>query len=141
MSRLEDIKAREQAATPGPWVAGYPDGRSPETVFMQPVFESETWEDREVNWYGYGTEGTIFDEGGHTAADAAFIAHAREDVPALLAVAEAAGRLLDDQYCPATSGGTEGKWCLNHDAPMVDDLKCWTVAALADALAALEEHE
>lgn len=84
---------------------------------------------------------TVYGNAAHLATPddrAAFIAHAREDIPALLAVAEAAGRLLDDQDCPATSGGTEGKWCLNHDAPMVDDLKCWTVAALADALAALE---
>jgi hypothetical protein len=86
---IESISAREQAATPGPWVNGLPDGSDAKTVFMQPEFSSVTVDD-ETWWNGYGAGGAIYDEGGHTEDDAAFIAHARQDVPALLAVAKAA---------------------------------------------------
>lgn len=92
MNRLDAIKARAEAATPGPWVQGYPDDLPGESrdVFFQPEFR-DTGEG-----YGATYTGRIYDEGGHTAADAAFIAYARTDVPLLLAVAEAAAALMDN---------------------------------------------
>lgn len=59
--QLAAIEQRVQAASPGPWTAN--------------VYSLE------VN----GPEMTIYDEGGHEQGDQQFIAHAREDVPALLA--------------------------------------------------------
>jgi hypothetical protein len=33
--------------------------------------------------------------------------------------------LAGEQFCVATSGGTEGKWCCNHDDfPMVGETDC-----------------
>lgn len=61
-NREAEIRERERAATGGPWKAS---GCA--------IFSEHPTEDL-----------AIYDEGGHTEADAAFIAHAREDIPYLL---------------------------------------------------------
>ena len=66
---LEAIKARAEAATPGPWSCG-----------------SEQLDDTRIQ--SADGEMTIYDEGGHTWKDADFIAHAITDVPALVAEVE-----------------------------------------------------
>lgn len=77
--RLAEIRAREQAATEGPWIR---------------------WHDQETipNWDGFIVIGDDAAEGEecnpvakiYTEDDAEFAAHAREDVPWLLAYAEGA---------------------------------------------------
>lgn len=42
---------------------------------------------------------------------------------------------IAEAYCPATAGGTEGKWCLNHDTPMVTPAICAMVKGWMAALA------
>lgn len=80
---LETIKARAEAATPGPWkhevqtgmIAGWPD----EIIVLDRRLD--------VNLY----EGEARIRGGHSASrrNAEFIAHARQDVPALVTEVEA----------------------------------------------------
>ena len=72
---LEAIKAREAAATPGPWeVNGSPHDRHIATIGRH-----------------YITTPNKEGRSAHNDEEAAFIAHAREDLPALL---EAVERLL-----------------------------------------------
>jgi hypothetical protein len=57
------------------------------------------------------------------------------DKTAVEVLAAALCDLLDEQFCPSTSGGTGGKWCLNHDdQPMVDDDQCYLIARCREAL-------
>lgn len=75
LPNLQDIKARHEAAEPGPWHASWVSG------IQLPSGEYET--------------ATVFDSRGEylvhdvSNEDAAFIAHARSDVPALVAALEA----------------------------------------------------
>lgn len=73
MIDLDTIEARANAATRGPWRAFYDD------------YERGTWLVSQVD-----SEGLIHDDGiivasGVPAADADFVAAAREDIPALVA--------------------------------------------------------
>lgn len=87
--RLEEIRAREAAATPGHWGTYY-DGQGTYTIEAQP---------RLIPGHGNVSEGKVATlEGEHgdgvTYANARFTAHAREDVPFLLdLVAELQARL------------------------------------------------
>jgi hypothetical protein len=81
-------------------------------------------------------------KGSTDAADAALIAESRNALPALLAVAELAREMLEEVWCVATGGGTGGKWCMNHDTPMMDDgADCATAERWRAALARLEATE
>jgi hypothetical protein len=78
-TRIDEIRAREQAATPGHWGTYY-DGKGTYTVQAQP---------RLIPGTGNVTAGDVAtlsgEHGdGQTYADARFIGHAREDVPYLL---------------------------------------------------------
>lgn len=86
--RIAAIKARAEAATPGPWKAGKDD-------FTKNIIEAakdrgtiivQRRDDSNMFWSSYIPIKQIF-------ADAAFIAHAREDIPALLDEVE---RLRDE---------------------------------------------
>lgn len=68
-ARLVEIEARANAATEGPWYQG---SEAPQAV----VLEAYDADDMVVLW---------LDESNAPEADAAFIAHARTDVPALIA--------------------------------------------------------
>ena len=119
----ESIRDRLAKATPGPWVA---DGK---TVHFDPVVlgEAEGYDEP----YLLSRAGTIYDEGGHTAADADLIAHAPTDIAALLAVADAAELLSrgndGDTMCCLLAVASDG---LRHGDCAWDDLRA--------ALAALE---
>lgn len=76
MSRIDEIRARVEAATKGPWFLSYP-GTSVRAPNGNYLAEYTTGEDG-------GTE------------DAEFIAHAREDVPQLLSLLDRAVELLDE---------------------------------------------
>lgn len=84
--RLAAIQARCAAATPGPWnIHQRPDELTPDYIWSQ---HKHAWneEDEEYNViafprsceYGYGCD-------EHIQKDAEFIAHARSDIPWLLA--------------------------------------------------------
>jgi len=115
---IESIRARVEAATPGPWHRGtfrvhaiFPDG---------PIGTAGSVAEVRPNVYGGSdvSEMEPQDEG-----NVAFIAHARQDIPALLAVAEAATAWL--RIDPEDDETPEDEW----DPRAV---------ALRDALAALE---
>ena len=77
--RLTEIKAREAAATKGPW-RGVKDGIVSEAVLARAEAAGESFDpDIVVTDCGYYPP---------RYADAAFIAHAREDVPWLVAEVE-----------------------------------------------------
>lgn len=78
MSDLNAIRARERAATRGPW-----------RTDCGHVISDHNGPDNE-----YALDADVF--GSNHDADAEFIAHAREDVPALVARIEAALSWLDD---------------------------------------------
>jgi len=102
---LEAIRKREQAATPGPWQ--YDEGQTP--------FYNDA-EGRSCGGLGNGLwsvfadledgdEGdtyTIFEQG--PKADALFIAHARTDIPALLAELTTTRAMLVDALAEAERG-------------------------------------
>ena len=99
MNRLDEIEARANAATEGPWMGiRYPDG------FLGRV----------IGGNGFGVAEDFPDD-----ADAEFIAHARTDVPALAAVA----RFALSQHAP-DGGGNCGP-C--DDATGEDGWPCSTV--------------
>ena len=74
---LREIEARADAASVGPWRTNYELGGQP------PDWNGWVWRD-DGTWNGYGTELELIC-GSQTDANATFIAHAREDVPALVA--------------------------------------------------------
>ena len=71
---IEEIKARESKATPGPW------------NFITVCSDEEVWIERDV--YNPHAKEHM------TGEDADFIVHAREDVPALVEAFEANGDML-----------------------------------------------
>lgn len=84
MSDLEAIKARAEAATPGPWDSRrseWADDPDLMTVDGEPA--GDPWWVHHDGWIDADDTGLFMSE-----ADAAFIAHARTDVPALVAEVE-----------------------------------------------------
>lgn len=87
--RLTVIQARVEEATDGPWFVEYESEECPpfkpyayaiHGPTMQGVLESQVSDDFKAQ-YGHQMDEVV----GVAAADAEFIAHAREDIPALLA--------------------------------------------------------
>ena len=84
MNRLNEIEARTNAATPGPWEAGCNDRRMYHVVTENEEFFAE-----------YGPE--LYDsQGFFSDDDTEFIAHARADVPALVAALRAVLEIHQD---------------------------------------------
>jgi hypothetical protein len=71
--RLDAIKARAEAATPGPWIA---------KTNRHPQCNGEPW-----GWISGAKENTTW-SGRRGKANAEFIAHARTDIPDLIAEVE-----------------------------------------------------
>ena len=85
---LAKIEARANAATAGPWARDmYEDGEEGEGPHgVHPGSRGEWVESRDVVSYAASDVGTVeIAAGCYTDADAAFIAAARADVPALVA--------------------------------------------------------
>lgn len=100
MNKLEQIKAREQAATPGPWEV------SRETIgpLDDEIITYTIWSARDKR----GSRWAVADSGNPQIAE--FISAARADIPLLLAVAEAAAAFFRDDYldlCSEAGGTTE----------------------------------
>ena len=110
---LETIKERADAATPGPWAQSGNAAR-PHWYVSNP----------EVLVHGFGMvrePDTVKATVERWTADAAFIAHARQDIPALLRVAEAAAR--DMENCAGCKADERG-YCYRHNetGPTLRDL-------------------
>ena len=111
---LSEIKARAEKATPGPWV--------PETGCSQCLDE-----DFDL-WYGRGPLVKVvgFDAGKKAiAADAAFIAASRSDIPALLALCAELLEIadtLDDYVCHSVSA--TGRPCETERSLKYEDCNC-----------------
>ncbi len=84
---LDAIKARADAASPGEWTAGGPYMREHEVTIAKNLPAVE------LTWDAQG------------AANAEFIAHAREDIPALLAEVRRLSGLLQSTYDALIQGG------------------------------------
>ena len=100
---LDAIRARCDAATRGPWSVStltYPNGT---TVVESIIGVSEPqWSDYgegEGEWYTDRLTLVETDAGvyGPTMPDAQFIAHARTDIPALLAYIDELGRAVENE--------------------------------------------
>ena len=89
VSRMTDldlaaIRARAEAATKGPWeVCAFDSGHSKFEMSVSVITESAG--DRICDMDGLGRTWNEIDARDDGMADAEFIAHAREDIPALLA--------------------------------------------------------
>lgn len=139
--RLDEIKARAEAATEGPWEW---------TQYRVPTLEG--WKGDPAN-YRWQTEVLEADHNGECGcrsacqleltvdpADAEFIAHARTDVPALVAAVEAVLELhalgIGDLF---TAEGIEARLehcveCTQVEHRFVVRYPCPTVAAIRTAL-------
>lgn len=81
--RLAEIREREQAATPGPWRTH--DGFVPAGGYVATVLSGEGNATEPRAWLPTFSNDTGSPMARNVEADAEFMAHAREDVPALLA--------------------------------------------------------
>lgn len=86
---LDPIEARVQRATPGPWAEGAGQVRGGETRELIIAADGRTIIAMAYGGYGHPTPDC-------TREDRAFIAHAREDVPALIAEVKRLRALCDD---------------------------------------------
>lgn len=94
-SEMEDARERVEKATEGPWeqrpntAAGKVwvrrSGRFPWTSDVRPIFEVRDSDSRPE---------AVYDQAPQKEADAAFIAHARTDLPAALSVLDRIGKDL-----------------------------------------------
>lgn len=82
---LDAIEARANAASAGPWRSTWPDPtpapHDPNDVVVESLAPG-------LSYVGRMVVGTLYHDGDHAVcseANAAFIAHARQDVPALVA--------------------------------------------------------
>ena len=82
MKRLDEIEARANAATEGPW-EWEGEAKAEWEIGANSLVPSRRPDDPVLYGYGYDASGIEV----KTPADAEFIAHARTDVPALAAVA------------------------------------------------------
>ena len=111
MGWLEEIKARAEAATPGPWEDGQ-DGIGVNTVFSTHP---------DSDHVGHHSRAVIDgDEDGAVVSrtDATFIASARTDVPRLCSLVELADALAESrQHCDRCYECGDGPCCSECDYP------------------------
>ena len=93
--KLSDIRAREQAATEGPWYVGR-DSLDCETPWPSRIIAR-----------GGGKHIAHLAKAGTSEKDAVFLAHSRTDIPYLLDLVERMGKVIDattvwcgDDPCP-----------------------------------------
>ena len=128
MDRIEELRRLEGAATPGPWSVGYDDG-SGETSIVAREEEDRLGLDATVVMGG-SPEGDIT-YGAKNPIDAAFIAAARNELPLLLDVVEAARTFTKDWSDPAFDAPT-GAAAVDRDE--------FNVSRIRAALAALDSQ-
>lgn len=112
MSQLEEIKARAEKATPGPWMK---DPDEPVHI-MKPDKPGFSWDGTVVATLQRDDFG-LFEE-----ANADFIAHARTDIPKLLAALEA----VEAHHQPIPAGAYDGSK-IQICATCSDDTGNWEI--------------
>jgi hypothetical protein len=121
MKRVEAIKARADAATPGPWNW---EARGVWTEYEQaiggPVLDEPGPRDQASGTIGY--VGDLYPRGfNHPSENMEFVAHARADVPWLLERAAELAKALatlvrpDNGYC----NQCKGRWLYRRDGSWV----------------------
>lgn len=128
MSRDDEIRAREQAATPGPWEVDYNQPFSPD---IQGIFKED---------YGYVLKAEIPDDDEdededdnqkQKSEDAEFIAHSREDIPYLLDEKARLKAALDEAERSAENWMRDFKNELEYGLKIMDELARWKARAEA----------
>lgn len=125
---LDEIAARADAATEGPWEAT-PNDRI--------VSSTRTWPEGDPYDVAgmFGHKGAVVE--GCRTPDAEFIAHAREDVPRLVAALRAVEAVVSERYklWAAICGETCGKevYGIDHDA-IADSIAAAIETAIREAL-------
>ena len=89
---LDAIRKRVAAATPGPWVSVYMDDEGDWAYHLASV------DSQDVTYYIHDASQTYAKRDPNVGANAEFIAHARSDVPALLALLDEAVELLREGF-------------------------------------------
>ena len=102
MNRLNEIEARANAATEGPW-EWEGEAKAEWEIGANSLVPSRRPDDPVLYGYGYDASGIEV----KTPADAEFIAHARTDVPALVAALRAVLALHTAEH-------VEGRWLCGH---------------------------
>lgn len=116
MSTLDEIQARADAATEGPWACEPMDGI---------IYPSTPWSVFSHEANDAGDYPSVTDDNGELAllkADAVFIAHSREDVPKLVAALKSALEVLNDFPPPPKSADPTGE-VLRWMEALADDAK------------------
>ena len=123
MNRLDKIEARANAATEGPW-EWEGEAKAEWEIGANSLVPSRRPDDPVLYGYGYDASGIEV----KSPADAEFIAHARTDVPALVAALKAA--LNEHPTGVFHSFAGDVQWCDACDGPY----PCPTVAAIRQHL-------
>ena len=118
MNRLNEIEARANAATEGPW-EWEGEAKAEWELGANSLVPSRRPDDPVLYGYGYDASGIEV----KNPADAEFIAHARTDVPALVAALRAVLELH------AEAGRGSDTYC-THCFPDCFDYPCPTVTAI-----------
>ena len=123
MNRLDEIEARTNAATEGPW-EWEGEAKGEWEIGANSLVPSRRPDDPVLYGYGYDASGIEVSND----ADAQFIAHARQDVPALVAALRAVLNLhFKAQPIPAAFGTQEGgDYCVT----CAEDWPCPTVETI-----------
>lgn len=126
---LEPIQARCEAATPGPW--GY--HHEVNEVYSEQCDDESSFQ---MAWFAYGT---VYRRMKRREHDGNFIAHAREDIPALIAEVE---RLRDGlrRYDRELSKALEQVKALTNERNSAL-VKCKTMQGLLGDVAQLHARE
>ena len=123
MNRLDEIEARANAATEGPW-EWEGEAKAEWEIGANSLVPSRRPDDPVLYGYGYDASGIEV----KTPADAEFIAHSRTDVPDMAAALRAVLNLhFKPQPVPAAYGTQEGG---DYCRTCAEDWPCPTVAAI-----------
>ncbi len=107
--QLQEIEARASAATPGPWAVGtwaehMGDAGLPSDVYTA---DEDDHQDTVVSFHKTYHKFLDIDPGGAAHADAAFIAQARADSPALAAEVRRLRALVEEGYREGFRDGSD----------------------------------
>jgi hypothetical protein len=114
---LEVIKARAGAATSGPWRVVCDDSERPTTVWQECTSADHPVAEDPGRQYVFDDcrDGELHAEPFFREADAEFVAHARTDVPALLAEVERLRAMEARVRQLAIDLRDDARWCSSGD--------------------------
>lgn len=83
MTKLDEIEARVDAATPGPWI-GFPNAIKGGVAFQPTLHSVDSLEERVCPCCGQTDGSVVIADDFRMKFDADFVAHARDDIPLLI---------------------------------------------------------